>query len=140
VQLTDDGYAYEFGSGEDELARLEAQGGALAPATRMIFAAAGIQAGMRVLDLGCGAGDVTFVAASLAGPEGHVTGIDRSPDALARARLRAERPGTAGHAAGKPGTGMGGASVHQRRNPASAVLAYPMLLSAWGTTSQATCP
>ncbi len=38
---------YEFGSGEDELARLEVQGKALAPATRVIFAAAGIRAGMR---------------------------------------------------------------------------------------------
>ena len=47
---------YELGSGEDELARLEVQGRAIAPATGMIFAAAGIRAGMRVLDLGCGAG------------------------------------------------------------------------------------
>src|SRR5215470_7895870 len=60
---------YQFGSGigEDEVARLELQGGALAPATRMIFAEAGIRPGMRVLDLGCGAGDVTFVAAGLVG-------------------------------------------------------------------------
>ena len=84
---------YEFGSGEDELARLELQGRALAPATRMIFAAAGIRAGMRVLDLGCGAGDVAFVAADLVGPEGYVIGVDRSPDALGRARLRAEQRG-----------------------------------------------
>jgi hypothetical protein len=34
---------YEFGSGEDELARLERQDRALAPATRMIFDAAGIR-------------------------------------------------------------------------------------------------
>jgi len=45
---------YQFGSGEDELARLEVQGRAFAPATRMIFAEAGIRSGMRVLDLGCG--------------------------------------------------------------------------------------
>ena len=62
-------------------------------ATRMIFAAAGIRAGMRVLDLGCGAGDVAFVAADLVGPEGYVTGVDRSPEALGRARLRAEQRG-----------------------------------------------
>jgi ubiquinone/menaquinone biosynthesis C-methylase UbiE len=48
---------------------------------------------MRVLDLGCGAGDVTFVAAELVGPDGSVVGVDRSPDALARARLRAEQRG-----------------------------------------------
>jgi cyclopropane fatty-acyl-phospholipid synthase-like methyltransferase len=86
---------YEFGSAEDELVRLEEQGNALAPATRMIFAKAGIQPGMRVLDLGCGPGDVAFVAADLVGPDGHVVGVDRSPGALAHARLRAEQRGLA---------------------------------------------
>ena len=46
-----------------------------------------------MLDLGCGAGDVTFVAADLVGPDGFVVGVDRSPDTLARARLRAEQRG-----------------------------------------------
>jgi SAM-dependent methyltransferase len=89
--------AYQFGSGigADEVARLELQGSALAPATRMILTEAGIQPGMRVLDLGCGAGDVTFVAAGLVGPAGFVVGIDRSPEALARARLRAAQRGLA---------------------------------------------
>jgi ubiquinone/menaquinone biosynthesis C-methylase UbiE len=50
---------------------------------------------MRVLDLGCGAGDVTFVAADLVGPDGSVVGVDRSPEALARARLRAGQRGLA---------------------------------------------
>jgi SAM-dependent methyltransferase len=87
------GYQFGSGIGEDELARLEAQGAALAPATRMIFIEAGIQPGMRVLDLGCGAGDVAFLAADLVGPRGSVVGVDRSPEALARARLRAEQRG-----------------------------------------------
>jgi SAM-dependent methyltransferase len=83
---------YQFASG-DELARLEEQGSALGPATQMIFAAAGIRPGMRVLDLGCGVGDTAFVAADLAGPDGQVVGVDRWPEAVARARLRAERAG-----------------------------------------------
>jgi len=86
---------YEFGSGEDELARLERQGRALAPATRMIFDAAGIRSGMRVVDLGCGAGDATFVAADLVGPDGYVVGVDRSAEALAQARRRAGQRGLA---------------------------------------------
>jgi len=89
------GYQFGSGIGEDEIARLEIQGRALAPATRMIFAEAGIQPGMRVLDLGCGAGDVAFVAAGLVGPSGSVVGVDRSPEALARARLRAGQRGLA---------------------------------------------
>ena len=91
----DPGYQFGSGIGEDEVARLEVQGAALAPATRMILAEAGIRPGMRVLDLGCGAGDVTFVAADLVGPGGSVIGVDRSPEALARARLRAGQRGLA---------------------------------------------
>ena len=91
----DSGYQFGTGIGEEELDRLEAQGAAIAPATRMIFAEAGIRPGMRVLDMGCGAGDVTFVAADLVGPDGSVVGVDHSPDALARARLRAQRRGLA---------------------------------------------
>jgi SAM-dependent methyltransferase len=92
---SDSGYQFGSGIGEDEVGRLEIQGSALAPATRMIFAEAGIRPGMRVLDLGCGAGDVTFVAADLVGPDGFVVGVDRSAEALARARLRAGRRGLA---------------------------------------------
>jgi SAM-dependent methyltransferase len=90
---TDSGYQFGTGMGDEELVRLEAQGAAMAPATRMIFAEAGIRPGMRVLDIGCGAGDVTFVAADLVGPGGSVVGVDHSPDALARARLRAGQRG-----------------------------------------------
>ena len=56
---------------------------------------AGIRLGMRVLDLGCGAGDVALVAADLVGPDGYGVGVDRWPEALARARLRAEQIGLA---------------------------------------------
>jgi SAM-dependent methyltransferase len=90
---SDSGYQFGTGIGDDELVRLEAQGAAMAPATRMIFAEAGIRPGMRVLDIGCGAGDVTFVAADLVGLGGSVVGVDHSPDALARARLRAGQRG-----------------------------------------------
>jgi SAM-dependent methyltransferase len=92
---SDPGYQFGSGIGEDELARLEAQGTAMASATRMIFAEAGIRPGMRVLDLGCGAGDVSFIAADLVGPDGSVVGVDRSRGALTRARVRAEERGLA---------------------------------------------
>ena len=92
---SDTGYQWGTGFGEDEIARLEAMGRVGAPATRMIFAEAGIRPGMRVLDLGCGAGDSTFVAADLVGPGGSVVGVDHSPEALARARYRAGQRGLA---------------------------------------------
>ncbi|MBA3433235.1 MAG: methyltransferase domain-containing protein [Actinobacteria bacterium] len=45
--------------------------------------------GERVLDLGCGAGTDTLVAAQMVGPDGHVTGIDMTPEMLSRARAAA---------------------------------------------------
>ncbi len=92
---SDTSRAFRSGFGEDEIARLEVQGKVTAPGTRMIFTEAGIRPGMRVLDLGCGAGDSAFVAADLVGPGGSVVGLDYSPDALARARYRAEQRGLA---------------------------------------------
>jgi arsenite methyltransferase len=49
--------------------------------------------GERVLDIGCGAGTDTLVAAQMVGPEGRVTGIDMTPEMLARARAAADEMG-----------------------------------------------
>jgi SAM-dependent methyltransferase len=49
--------------------------------------------GERVLDLGCGAGTDSLVAAQMVGPEGHVTGIDMTPQMLAKARAAAAEMG-----------------------------------------------
>ncbi|WJV45332.1 class I SAM-dependent methyltransferase [Streptomyces flavofungini] len=53
-----------------------------------LFAAARISGGARVLDIGCGAGTVTRIAARLAGPGGHAVGVDISAPLLERARAR----------------------------------------------------
>ena len=45
---SDSGYRFGSGIGEDEVARLEAQGAALAPATRIILAEAGIGEGHQI--------------------------------------------------------------------------------------------
>src|SRR6516162_261500 len=63
TDATDATYGFGSGIGDDEMARLEVQGAATAQATRMIFIEAGIRPGMRVLDLGSGAGDTAFLAA-----------------------------------------------------------------------------
>jgi SAM-dependent methyltransferase len=81
--------SYQLGSAEDELARLGRQARALAPATRILLTAAGLGPGMRVLDLGSGAGDMALLAASIVGPDGEVVGIDQSPDAVETAAARA---------------------------------------------------
>lgn len=81
--------SYQLGSSEAELARLNRQGRVLAPATRILLQAAGLEAGMRVLDLGSGAGDVSLLAADIVGPDGSVVGIDQSSEAVAKATARA---------------------------------------------------
>jgi arsenite methyltransferase len=47
----------------------------------------------RVADLGCGAGTDSLVAAQMVGRDGHVTGIDMTPEMLAKARAAAEELG-----------------------------------------------
>ncbi len=53
---------------------------------RRLVEIAGVGPGMRVLDVGCGAGAALVPAARAVGPEGHVLGIDISPAMLDRAR------------------------------------------------------
>ncbi|MCU4177454.1 arsenite methyltransferase [Carboxylicivirga sp. N1Y90] len=52
---------------------------------------AGISKGNAVLDLGSGAGNDCFVARSLVGEEGHVTGLDFTDAMLAKARENAKK-------------------------------------------------
>ena len=82
---------YALGHSSRELDRLSFQGTLFAPFTRHLFAQAGIEPGMRVLDVGSGSGDVSFLAAELVGEEGYVLGVDRSAAAVERARARAIR-------------------------------------------------
>ena len=49
--------------------------------------------GERALDLGCGAGTDSLVAAQMVGAEGRVTGIDMTPEMLAKARSAAAEMG-----------------------------------------------
>jgi SAM-dependent methyltransferase len=51
--------------------------------------------GERVLDLGSGAGTDSLVAAQMVGEQGHVTGIDMTPEMLAKARAAAVEMGAA---------------------------------------------
>ena len=50
------------------------------------FAEIGIAPGMRVLDVGCGNGDLSRFVARLVGPDGEVIAIDRSPEAMELSR------------------------------------------------------
>ena len=57
------------------------------------FLAGQLAPGERVVDVGCGAGFDTLLAARMVGPEGQVVGIDMTPAMLERARAGAEAAG-----------------------------------------------
>jgi SAM-dependent methyltransferase len=57
------------------------------------FALGRLHPGERVLDVGSGAGTDSLVAAQMVGLDGHVTGIDMTPEMLAKARSSAEAMG-----------------------------------------------
>jgi SAM-dependent methyltransferase len=62
---------------------------------RAVLAAARLQVGQRVLDVGCGCGVTTLAAAVAVGAGGAVTGIDVAVAMLERARARAAAQGLA---------------------------------------------
>ncbi|BDP43800.1 hypothetical protein DAETH_37690 (plasmid) [Deinococcus aetherius] len=80
---------YALGASDQEIARLDGQAASIEAPTRLFLRAAGIEPGMRVLDLGTGLGHVARLVAELVGPEGQVVGIDTSARLLEVARERA---------------------------------------------------
>jgi SAM-dependent methyltransferase len=84
---------YVLGHSESELQRLSLQAQYWGEATLELLHRAGIGPGMRVLDLGCGAGDVSILAATLVGSSGSVVGVDCSAEAIAGATRRANATG-----------------------------------------------
>jgi SAM-dependent methyltransferase len=83
-------YPFADRAAEDE--RLRAQGEVVVPLSRRRFPHAGLSAGMRVLDLGSGAGNVARLAAEIVGPDGSVVGVERDPAAVELARRHTDRP------------------------------------------------
>lgn len=83
-------YVFEL---SEEAERLERQAQFLVPLTRRLFEDAGITAGMKVLEVGCGAGDVALLLAKMIGPRGTIVGVDRNPAILETARERVQAAG-----------------------------------------------
>src|SRR5215472_12638713 len=86
--------AYVLGHTDQERRRLALQASLINPLTDAFLRRAGISAGMYVLELGCGIGEVSLIAARLVGAHGHVhcTDIDVAALEIACGRVR-----SAGH-------------------------------------------
>jgi len=93
IPETQEAANYALGYSRRELQRLELQAGFYRDLTRDVLLRAGLERGMRVLDLGCGAGDVSLLAGEIVGPSGNVLGVDRSPEAIETANRRAAEAG-----------------------------------------------
>src|SRR5260370_21199109 len=65
----------------------------LYPSTKQLFVQAGITTGVKVLDVGSGAGDVALLLAGLVGPTGSIVGVEVHATLLetAPARVQAAR-------------------------------------------------
>jgi len=64
------------------------------PNSRMIVEMAKIEPGDKVLDVGCGTGNLTLTAQRYAGASGSAYGIDASPEMIAVAQKKARRSGS----------------------------------------------
>jgi len=84
---------YPLKRSEAELRRLSLQDELIGESTLALFERAGITKGMRVLDVGSGAGDVAFAVAGLVGPAGSVVGVELDTPSAETARRRAEDAG-----------------------------------------------
>jgi 2-polyprenyl-3-methyl-5-hydroxy-6-metoxy-1,4-benzoquinol methylase len=85
--------SYVLGHADQEIERLRLQAGIIGPVTRRLIHECGIGRGMRVLDIGCGVGDVSMLVAEAVGATGTVVAYDREASAIEIARSRALEAG-----------------------------------------------
>ena len=82
--------SYVLRGGQAGAARLRLINRVKWPTTERLLGTAGLQAGMRVMDMGCGGGDVTLRMRTLVGAVGEVVGIDLDQSILRLAQREAE--------------------------------------------------
>lgn len=85
--------AWDGAEGEGWAKNAERYDGASVEFSRILFDAAGLKPGERVIDVGCGCGATTIRAAQAVGDSGSVTGLDISSPMLAVARDRVSKAG-----------------------------------------------
>ena len=87
------GENYLLGQTPEAHQRLLITGQLFNPLTLQVLTEAGITTGMHVLDVGCGPGTVSMLAAACVGETGRVLGVDANEEVLHLARGRAQAAG-----------------------------------------------
>lgn len=85
-----EGNEYILGTEGEELRRLAFQHRVWTEETFALWERAGIGRGQRLLDLGCGPGFTTIDMASIVGPQGSVTAVDKSAGFIEHLRMQEE--------------------------------------------------
>jgi 2-polyprenyl-3-methyl-5-hydroxy-6-metoxy-1,4-benzoquinol methylase len=86
---------YSLTRSAEELSRLSLQDALVRPSTVSLFRRAGIGEGMRVLDVGSGAGDVALTVAGMVGSTGSVVGVELDGPTAEATRRRLADAGAA---------------------------------------------
>ena len=94
---------YVISGGRSGFERLRVLSRVWGDTTKSLLRSVGVGTGMRCLDVGCGAGDVSLFLASLVGPSGAVVGSDSDGVQLDLVRAECQRLGVAAHRALKLG-------------------------------------
>lgn len=85
--------SYVIRGGEQGTSRMRVVARAMWPTTERLLLTAGLTSGMRCLDVGCGAGDVSLALARLVGTSGSVNGLEQDEVKVQFAREDAHREG-----------------------------------------------
>jgi SAM-dependent methyltransferase len=86
---------YILATGKGEVERLRLLNEVYGPGSEALLRAAGLGPGIRVVEVGCGSGNVSCWLAGQVGEGGAVVGVDNSPAQVEQARLQAQARGLA---------------------------------------------
>ena len=84
---------YILATGGKDVKRLQLLHQVYGPGTESLFHRVGLRPGMRVIEVGCGSGNIACWVAEQVGPEGFVTAVDVSSDQIEQARRQADSRG-----------------------------------------------
>jgi ubiquinone/menaquinone biosynthesis C-methylase UbiE len=88
--MTNHSEHYILATGGKDVKRLRLLHEVYGPETQALFHRVGLRDGQRVVEIGCGSGNISCWVAQQVGPSGSVVGIDISPEQIEEARRQAE--------------------------------------------------